>query len=316
MFYERNGYHAFTLAGVDVSFSVSYLFIMGFILVMSTFQGGLLGGLILALAITLSVLIHEYGHAVVCKLYKLEPSILLHGFGGLCFHRPASTDARDIAIVVAGPLIEIIFGVAAFFAVPYVPNAILRDFVGVFAWVSIIWGGLNLLLPLYPLDGGKLFLLILRRFLPEARAQDISLKVSMAIAVPGGLVGIVYGHFFLAFLAFFIFMDNYNALNSGAALIDRKAKVRASDGLKSMFDDAKAAFDYEDWREAARLCHVIRSYNEPIPNKMMGEIWFMLGASAVKQGDYDEALGWLERAPDNAKTRALIDEAERHLDAT
>lgn len=314
MFYERNGYRAFSLAGIDVSFSVSYLFIMGLILVIYAVSGGLLSGVILALAITLSVLIHEFGHAAVCKLYDLEPSILLHGFGGLCFHRPASNDWRDIFIVVAGPVVEIIVGILAFLGLAYVGNPILYEFVRVFAWVSVVWGGLNLLLPLYPLDGGKLFLLTLRRFINENKAQDITLKVSMGVAVPGGLAGIFFGHFFVAFLAFFIFMDNLNALNSGGPLIERKAKIRASEGAKEMLTEARAAFEDEDWREAARLCHILRSDYDPIPKKMMGEIWYILGASAVKRGEYEEAIGWLERAPESGEVRNLIDEAQSHLD--
>ncbi len=314
MFLERNGVHAFTIAKIDVSFAGSYFFFMGFILVLNAIEGSILSGIIFALALTLSVLIHEFGHAVVCKYQSLQPSILLHGFGGLCFHKPALSDWRDIAIVVAGPVIEILFGIAALFLEPFVTVPILKEFVFVFGWVSIIWGAANLLLPMYPLDGGRLFLLILRRFMKEDKAQNITIKVSIGISVIGVVLAISFSQFFLALIAFMIFMENYNALQSGMKLIDRKAKVRASNTVKETLAEAKARLAEEDWREAARLCHVLRSFNDPIPNKMMDEIWLILGECSVRQGDYEEALGWLKRAPEGRKTRALIEEAESHLD--
>ncbi len=312
MFFESSGWRLFSIGGVDVSVSFWYLALMVFIIVMNGFPGGLL----FALAITISVIIHEFGHAVPSKAYSLGPSILLHGFGGLCMHRPADSDWKDILILVMGPAVEIVFGLAAFGLLAFVPmGGALETFVFYFAWVSVIWGGINLLLPLYPLDGGQLFHLFLRRFMVEHKAQDLALKTSITIAIPVGIAGIVYGWYFAAFLVFFIIMSNYNTLRAGHRLIQRKAKVRASDFVKETLGEAEAAFSDEDWREAARLCHVIRAGNEPIPDKQMDRIWEILAVSTMKQGEWKEALGWIEQAPDTPAVREARQECERHLDA-
>lgn len=312
MFFESSGYRIGSIADIDVSVSPWF----GFLIVIIIAFGGLVYGLLFALALTISVLIHEFGHAVVCKYYRLSPSILLHGFGGLCIHRRAPDDWKDILIVVMGPVVEIVFGFAAFAALEYAPiapNSYLETFVSLFAWVSVIWGFANLLLPLWPLDGGRLLNLIFRRFVAESKAQDWTLKISMFVAIPVGIAGVMYGHFFVAFLAFFIIMDNYRSMQSGIDLVGRKAKERASGFTKDLMGDARAAFDEGDYREAYRLCHQIRALGDTIPGKMQNEIWEILGVSSVEIGEYEEAQGWLKRAPSSKRVEEARARAESEL---
>ena len=301
--FELSGYKVGSIGGVEISISVGYLFIMGFIIFLNGFPGSVL----FAAAITLSVLIHELGHAVVCKYYNLSPSVLLHGFGGLCFHSQAKSDGNDVLIVLAGPVIEIIVGVLAFLLLMVVPMpTILTLFFTYFAWVSVVWGAINLFLPLWPLDGGRLFNLILRRFVDENRAQDWTLKVSAGLAIPCGIVGLMAGHYFIAFLAFFLLMDNIQALQSGADIVGRKAKERTSDFAVELLADADTAFADEDWREAYRVCHQIRSGTYSLSKKDLSRLHEILAITAVKLEEWDEAKGWLERAPKSA----MVQEAE------
>lgn len=311
MFFESSGWRVASIAGIEISVSFWYLALMMFIIVFNGFPGGLL----FALAITISVVIHEFGHAVPSKAYRLHPSILLHGFGGLCMHSPSDSDWKDILILVMGPLVEIAFGLAAFGLLTFVPmGGALHTFVFYFAWVSVIWGAVNLFIPLYPLDGGQLFHLFLRRFVDEHRAQDLALKTSITVAIPVGIGGIVYGWYFAAFLVFFIIMSNLNTLRSGQRLIRRKAKVRASSFVTDTLSEAEQAFTDEDWREAARLCHVIRAGSEPIPDKTMDRIWELLAVSTTRQGEWEEALGWIEQAPDTPAVARARRECEEHLE--
>ncbi len=308
MNFETSGWRVFSVAGIDVSVSFWYLLLMG----MFAFGTPGVSGILLVLAITISIIIHEFGHAIPSKLYGLHPSILLHGFGGLCSHQPADSDWKDILIVVAGPVVQIAFGLVAFgfLAVFAVPGARMNWelFVYYFAWVSVIWGGINLVLPIFPLDGGQLFHMLLRRFTKEHRAQDIALKTSILFAIVCGMWAITAGWWFGAFMAAFITMGNITAMQSGASLVDRRAKVWASEFVKDTLRGAEAAFADEDWREAARLCHVLRAANDPIPKKHMERVWEILAVSTVQLQEYEEARGWLKRAPD---TRPVIEARAR-----
>lgn len=314
MFFERSGFRLFSLAGIDVAMSPWYALLMLFIV----YVNGLVHGLLFALAITISIVIHEFGHAIPSKIYALRPSILLHGFGGLCFHEPADSDWKDIIIVIAGPVVQIVVGLIAALALFLVAGEIGRTtnlelFLFYFVWVSIIWGGVNLLIPLFPLDGGQLLHLILRRFMVEHRAQDIALKTSVTVAIPIGILGLVYGWFFVAIIALFIIMDNVNTLRAGSRLIERKAKIRASSFVKDNLEAAERAFDDGDWREAARLCHVIRAANDPVPRKDMDRIWTLLGIATTRMGECEEAVGWLEKAPSSPEVEAALAECEAKL---
>lgn len=328
--FERQGFHFFTFRGIDVSVSLWYLLLMAFIAFGSLFQGGgglmgasLVSGILFAAAITVSVLVHEFGHAFASKHYGLQPSVLLHGFGGLTFHRPASSDGRDALIIFAGPAIEILLGAAAWafavFGIPFLPpNAgvqALSMFTGYLMYVSIVWGLVNLLLPIWPLDGGQLFHLLLRRFMPEARAQDITLKISVFVLIPVGIVGFMMFHsYFIGLLALFLLMDNISALRGGRQLVGRKAKVRATDFQQELLDEAEVALEEGDMQEAYRLGHQLRSTGE-LPAKSLERIWEILAITSVEMGRIDEARSYLKRAPDSAPMYMLRQRLEADPDA-
>jgi stage IV sporulation protein FB len=328
MFHERKGWEMFRLGQVDVSISASYVFVMALILVFSLraemIAEGLLNGVFFVMALTISVLIHEFGHAVVCKKYDLKPSILLHGFGGACFHEPASTDGRDTLIVVAGPLIEIAFGFLAFgllLTSPMIEMGVGSDITGrvvemvqtfltYFAWISVIWGAINLFVPLWPLDGGRLFHLILRKLVTEEAAQTWTLRVSVLVCVPVVIWSFASGHYFLALMAVFIGMENMGLLNSGVSLVQRPGKVRLSAWVSETMGEAEEAYQRQDWDLVAQLCHRMRANNDPVPPKAMSRIWEMLAVSAVEMGEFDEAWGWIERAPETTAVKRVRDKLE------
>ena len=311
--FEQSGFRVFSVRGIPVQLSFGFFLLMAIIVAMNK----LTMAIPLALAISLSILIHELGHALVSKRYKLNPSILLHGFGGLCFHDAADTDGKDALIVVMGPLVEILFGILAFGAMLVLPatgvlglDNFLKNFLTYFAWVSVIWGLANLLLPIYPLDGGKLLLLILRRFVDPRKAERWTLLLSMVVTVPLGVWALTRGMFFLGIVVMFMLMSNYQDLQSGRALIQRGANARssakASDFVQELFEEAEDAFAREDWREAARLCHQARAASGQIPKKMMDRMWEIMGLATAQRGEHEEALSYLKRAPQTAAVKAAI----------
>jgi Zn-dependent protease len=321
--FERSGYHFFTFRGIDVSVSPWYLILMAFFAFwpMLNAGSGMMGeafvsGLVFIVAITGSLLIHEFGHAFAAKFYRLEPSVLLHGFGGLCMHRPASSDKDDALVVFAGPGVELIFAglviLFSFFVLPGldlgVAGPMVAELVSVLIWFNLVWGLLNLLLPIWPLDGGQLFHLLLRRFMPENRARDLALKVSIFVLIPVGILGFwKLGSFFIAILALYILMDNVQALNDGRDLVGRASGARAARAPASAFQtellqDAEQALDAGDYREAYRVCHQMRSTGD-MPDKMLSRVWEILALTAVEMERFEEAESYLKRAPDTAALR-------------
>jgi stage IV sporulation protein FB len=112
----------------------------------------------------LSILWHELGHAFVFRRYKVESEIVLHGFGGYAMPLvpPRLTRGQDILVSAAGPAFQLAIGLpllwlnmtgrlAEFVSDKPYAGMVLGDLL----WVNIFWPLFNLL-PVYPLDGGRI----------------------------------------------------------------------------------------------------------------------------------------------------------------
>lgn len=323
MFMETQGYRVFSIAGIDVSVSPGYIFLM---IMLVALNGASAGAIFAAVALTLSVLIHELGHAAISHRYKLRPSILLHGFGGLCFHDEAPTDGKDALIVVMGPLVEIVAGALALVALVVVPPGAfgaferVRDFLSIFAIFSLVWGAANLFLPIWPLDGGKLFHLLLRRFTNARQARQIALKVSIPTIILAGGVAFWHWHMLLVpIMGLFLIIENVQALQHDQPLVQRGGGASAARAttanpfVAELLEDARAAMLREDWREAARLCHQARAASGALPKQQMDTVWTLLGLATARAGEHEEALSYLRRAPQTPQVTEAVAQCEQAL---
>ena len=51
-----------------------------------------------------SILVHEYGHGLMAKVFDCSPSIVLWGMGGLCYSQAErQTPGQRLAVVLSGP---------------------------------------------------------------------------------------------------------------------------------------------------------------------------------------------------------------------
>jgi len=110
------------------------------------------------LAAFLSVLIHELGHASVMRKFgDRSVQVVLYAFGGYAQGSRWFSRWEDILVTAAGPGLQIAAGLAVYFAMGiWQPPSAWLVYLGVqFIFVSIFWALLNLV-PILPLDGGKL----------------------------------------------------------------------------------------------------------------------------------------------------------------
>jgi Zn-dependent protease len=167
-------------------------------------------GIVGAIILCVSVLLHELAHAIVALRYGLNVSeILLYIFGGVSVIKDqdamASKDFRkEFKIAAAGPITS--FVIAAIFAISFwvITNVILGSpnnnnpegvstilaAAGVFqygALINLVVGGINLI-PAFPSDGGR----ILRSVLLRSKDYDKSTKLTtrIGIVISYGLMGL------------------------------------------------------------------------------------------------------------------------------
>ena len=106
-------------------------------------------------AVLVSIIIHELGHAFVMRGLGARAHIVLYALGGLAIPDRGFRRGPDILVSLAGPALQIAFGFAAkaLFAHSRGDSLFVAVFFNDFIYVSIWWALLNLL-PIFPLDGG------------------------------------------------------------------------------------------------------------------------------------------------------------------
>jgi Zn-dependent protease len=147
----------FRLFGIQVNVDL-------FFLVLAVLIGGrgIRGSLVMLVSwvaiVFASVLLHEMGHALSARLFGQQPFIALHGLGGVTVWRQAGelSAGRRLLISLAGPSVGIVVGTAALVVQALLPNGTVADRVASFVvFANLGWGILNLV-PMLPLDGGKI----------------------------------------------------------------------------------------------------------------------------------------------------------------
>ena len=184
----------------------------------------------------ISILVHELGHSFAFRLFGQDSRIVLYGMGGLAIPDSPwggnwSTVSQErqqrIIISLAGPiagftlagvvlLIVIALGgtvgvstIAGILPVPaaYLPlgGSIGNAIIGTFLWVNIFWGLINLL-PVFPLDGGRVSQQIMLAIDPvngSRTALWISVVAGALIAVAAvWFLSSIYMAFLFGYLAF------------------------------------------------------------------------------------------------------------------
>ncbi len=157
------------IAGISIRVHLSWLLILA--LVSWTLSSGVfpsryenwseaaywIVGVVAAVLLFVTVLIHELAHAVVARRKGIEvPSITLFIFGGVSnLGRQPKTAGEEAAIAIAGPLASFaIAGVALGVALIGGASEKVEGIFTYLATVNLILGVFNLL-PGFPLDGGR-----------------------------------------------------------------------------------------------------------------------------------------------------------------
>ncbi|MEI8300890.1 MAG: site-2 protease family protein [Chlamydiota bacterium] len=158
----------------------------------------LVGTLIWVVIIFVSILVHEYGHALMSRFFGQFPRIELVAFGGLTYPEgPVISLGREFLVVLSGPVFS--FGLyvlgALLLKVPTIAGSAAMPIIQAFSLINLFWTIINLF-PVLPLDGGQLMRITLESML-GVKGLRIAIGSSIAIAVCVGVVTIILGWFFI-----------------------------------------------------------------------------------------------------------------------
>ena len=243
-----------------------------------------------------AVLLHECAHARVAKKFGYELNVVkLMPYGAALCGDADMRPRHEAVIALAGPLVNIT--VATLFAAVWwlLPSSYM--FTQAFCYSNLYIGIFNLI-PVYPLDGGRILLAALSAKLKRGKAYKAVRMISaMAGAVMLALFGVTAVYSFnLCLLSVGIFMI------VSALIPDKRAKYNALFALSNRRDRIKTPlrikrFAVSDEAMSADVCNALDpdGYSEFVvlsdDMRVRGVIDETVLIESVKSHGYSEKMG-------------------------
>ncbi|MCL4464836.1 MAG: site-2 protease family protein [Chloroflexi bacterium] len=206
------------VAGIDVFVHATFLLIVLWVGFGGWLQDGslqaALASVAFLLALFFTVLLHEFGHALVARRYGIKTrDVTLWPIGGVArLERMPDDPRQELAVALAGPLVSAGIAAALFVwlgltgqsgpisglsltGVSFLERLMLANFI--LAIFNI--------LPAFPMDGGRVLRALLALRGEYAQATRTAASIGQAMAFLFGLVGL-FANPLLLFVAFFIWI--------------------------------------------------------------------------------------------------------------
>lgn len=193
------------VAGIDLFLHPSALLLF---FVVPQVMPSPLGTFAFVVALLASIVLHELGHALMARRYGIgTEDITLYLIGGVArLRRMPRSAGPELLIALAGPAVNLaIVGILAMamksMGVLGFPTLLIEK-------ILILNLGLAAfnLLPIFPMDGGRVFRALLSGWLGRTRATEVAATFGQAAAVIGGFAAIAAGNWELALLCGFVFL--------------------------------------------------------------------------------------------------------------
>ncbi|MBI4278895.1 MAG: site-2 protease family protein [Armatimonadetes bacterium] len=145
-----------------------------------------------ALLLFASVLVHELGHALTARRFRISTrSITLFMFGGVAQIAREPEDPRhDFWVAAAGPATSLALAGLLRLAAPRAAGVPAGALLGYLAWANFLLAAFNLI-PAFPLDGGRILRALLWRFLGVERATGITTALGHVVATALIILGVI-----------------------------------------------------------------------------------------------------------------------------
>jgi len=187
-------YQIGSIAGIPVRMHLSFLLIVAMVCA-ATFTEGL-GGMLFGLsflAVAYScVVLHELGHCLVARRFGIDTlEIVLLPIGGVAvlgigprYRSKSDTEAAhdELRIALAGPAVNAVIACLLAVGMLVAGNWNNEFVVGLFAF-NLGMGLFNLLLPAFPMDGGRVLRALLTPRLGKYGATQLAMKLGRGVAV-------------------------------------------------------------------------------------------------------------------------------------
>ena len=201
----------------DIPFYVDVSFLVLLFLFLNS-GGSFSFGLMQALVLGLSIVAHEYGHALTGRVFGCPTRDINLSMIGGCASMLAMPRRgwQEFLVSLAGPLVSFALFGLGYAACRFLPieNEFLFDTVWYLYALNFILGCFNLL-PGFPMDGGRIFRSVMMLYLSRPKATFVAMWVGRVFAILLGLSGLYSlfnggsWAFIRIFIAYMIWKDGY-----------------------------------------------------------------------------------------------------------
>ncbi|MFD3004424.1 site-2 protease family protein [Thermus tengchongensis] len=280
-------------------------------------------GLLAAIGLFLSVLLHELGHALAAHRFGIPTRrITLWLLGGVAqMERIPREPLKELWIALAGPAVS--FALALFFHLARTEAGALGFLTHYLALINLMLGLFNLL-PALPLDGGRVYRALLALRKPYLQATRQALALSQAVAWALGLFGLVVFNPFLVLIAFFVYMAS-RAEGEAALLAQALSGLKVKNLMTPNPLVIPPSLSVQEVLELA-LAHKVSGFPVVEEGRVLGVVGLegLEGANPLAPvGHYlkeplvlapeEDALTALERMAERGYVRALVMEGDQLL---
>jgi Zn-dependent protease len=178
------------------------------------------------LALFVIVTLHEFGHALACRSVGGKANrIVLWPLGGVAYVQPPPRAGATLWSIAAGPLVNVVL-VPVLLGIGYVAGTAgwyqsIPDLHPLLRTVAFINVGLLIfnILPIYPLDGGKIVWSLLWFVFGRARSLMVATVLGFIGLAGYFVLALVLQSFWLGIVGVFLLLNCWGGLQSARALL-------------------------------------------------------------------------------------------------
>lgn len=213
----RNGWQLGRVAGIDITVHWSFSFLIAYVVFATLMGGGSMAHALIEVGFVAvafgCVVLHELGHAMAARGFGVRThGITLLPIGGVAnLESIPRNPFQELVIALAGPMVNVLIAAAI------LPISLLYASVTSDTMVNFLGGhflhrvlALNVvmilfnLLPVFPMDGGRVLRAALAFRLPYLKATEWAVSTSRVMSVLFLIAGFFYSPF-LIFIAIFMY---------------------------------------------------------------------------------------------------------------
>ena len=195
----------FSIFGIQLAVHASFVFLLAYAAWEGWQDEGGWVGMVISIALTVAffvcVVLHELGHSLTARRYGVRvPRILLMPIGGMAeFDRIPRQPSAEFIITINGPLVN--FAIAlGLWAVVGLPRGLpfhpqfadsFKGLVQLLLYWNVLMGCFNLM-PVFPMDGGRILRAILATRLSYLKATFWAARIGQVLAIVLAILAAFY----------------------------------------------------------------------------------------------------------------------------